>query len=150
MSPVTTARRHTTTPEQTFLIGQDIGARLADSLPDGVVVLLVGPLGAGKTVMAKGIALGLGISEQIISPTYTIVSEYVTGMRPLHHVDLYRIEGQDQLENLGLEDILRGNGIVVVEWGEKLALSDGGQRIRVSIALAADGGRDISIEGLPR
>ena len=100
--------------------------------------------------MAKGIALGLGISEQIVSPTYTIVSEYATGTRPLHHIDLYRIEGRDQLENLGLEDILRGNGIVVVEWGEKLAFSDGGQRICVTIALAADGGRDISIEGLPR
>ena len=150
MSTVAPARQHSTTPEETFSIGRDIGARLAVGSPDGVVVLLIGPLGAGKTVMAKGIALGLGISEQIISPTYTIVSEYATGARPLHHVDLYRIEGQDQLENLGLEDILGGNGIVVVEWGEKLALSDGGKRIRVSITLAADGGRDISIEGLPQ
>ena len=150
MSTIARTRRHSTTPEETFSIGQDIGARLAIGSPDGVVVLLIGPLGAGKTVLAKGIAQGLGISEQIISPTYTIVSEYATGMRPLHHVDLYRIEGQDQLENLGLEDILRGNGIVVVEWGEKLVVSESGQRIRVNIDLAADGGRDISIEGLPR
>ena len=150
MSTIARARRHSTTPEETVSIGRGIGARLAVGLPDGAVVLLIGALGAGKTVMAKGIALGLGISEQIVSPTYTIVSEYVTGTRPLHHIDLYRIERRDQLENLGLEDILRGNGIVVVEWGEKLALSDGGHRIRVSIDLAADGGRAISIEGLPQ
>jgi tRNA threonylcarbamoyladenosine biosynthesis protein TsaE len=73
---------------------------------------------------------------------------------PLHHVDLYRIEGADQMENLGLEDIVRGNGVVVVEWGEKLgpglvtAATDREPRIRVSIALAPDGGRDILVEDI--
>ncbi|MGA2481253.1 MAG: tRNA (adenosine(37)-N6)-threonylcarbamoyltransferase complex ATPase subunit type 1 TsaE, partial [Spirochaetia bacterium] len=106
----------------------------------------------GKTVLAKGIALGLGITEQVVSPTYTIVSEYTTGRRPLHHVDLYRIEGSEQLENLGLEDIMAGNGIVLIEWGEKLAAGPAAapDAARVHITLAADGGRDIVAEGLPR
>jgi tRNA threonylcarbamoyladenosine biosynthesis protein TsaE len=135
-------------------VGQSIGLRLAENCADGALVLLVGPLGAGKTVLAKGIARGLGVQEQIIGPTYTIVSEYGSGNVPLHHVDLYRIEGNEQMENLGLEDILRGTSIVVVEWGEKLspslaaAVSDHEPRVRVTIALAQDGGRDITVEDI--
>jgi tRNA threonylcarbamoyladenosine biosynthesis protein TsaE len=140
-------RLHTTSPEETIALGERIGERLSASSPEGAVLLLVGPLGAGKTVLAKGIARGLGITEHIISPTYTIVAEYATGKRLLHHVDLYRIEGREQLENLGLEDIMRGTGIVLVEWGEKLAPDV--DAARVSITLAGDGGRDILIERLP-
>jgi tRNA threonylcarbamoyladenosine biosynthesis protein TsaE len=142
---------HTTSPEETFAFGERIGARLRRAAPDGMVILLVGPLGAGKTVLAKGIAHGLGITEHVVSPTYTIVSEYTTGERPLHHVDLYRIEGAVQMENLGLEDIMGGSGIVLVEWGEKLDGTNAAptQAARVSIHLAADGGRDIAAEGLP-
>jgi tRNA threonylcarbamoyladenosine biosynthesis protein TsaE len=145
---------HSASPEETIALGARIGARIAENCADGALVLLVGPLGAGKTVLAKGIARGLGIEEQVISPTYTIVSEYGSGSVPLHHVDLYRIEGTEQMENLGLEDIVRGNGIVVVEWGEKLAPSlvtaatDREPRIRVTIALAPDGGRDITVEDI--
>jgi tRNA threonylcarbamoyladenosine biosynthesis protein TsaE len=148
------ARHHSASPEETIAVGESIGVRLAENCADGALVLLVGPLGAGKTVFAKGIARGLGIRDQIISPTYTIISEYGSGSVPLHHVDLYRIEGKEQLENLGLEDILRGNSIVVVEWGEKLppglaaAVADHQPRFRVSIALATDGGRDITVEDI--
>ena len=154
MSTVGPARHHSASPEETLALGARIGARIAEDCADGALVLLIGPLGAGKTVLAKGIARGLGIEEQIISPTYTIVSEYGSGRVPLHHVDLYRIEGTVQMENLGLEDIVRGNGVVVVEWGEKLepslvtAATDREPRIRVSIALAADGGRDITVEDI--
>ena len=91
----------------------------ADAARDGVVVLLEGPLGAGKTVLAKGVARALGITDPVISPTYTIISEYSAGAMRLYHVDLYRIEGREQMENLGLEDILRGNGVVLVEWGRR-------------------------------
>jgi tRNA threonylcarbamoyladenosine biosynthesis protein TsaE len=148
------ARHHSESPEETMALGARVGARIAGNCADGALVLLVGPLGAGKTVIAKGIARGLGIEEQIISPTYTIVSEYRSGTVPLHHVDLYRIEGTEQMENLGLEDIVRGNGVVVVEWGEKLAPSlvtaatEREPRIRVSIALSPDGGRDILVEDI--
>jgi tRNA threonylcarbamoyladenosine biosynthesis protein TsaE len=145
-------RIHSTSHEETLAFGEKIGARLCAGAPEGAVVLLIGPLGAGKTVLAKGIARGLGIIERVVSPTYTIVSEYTTGRRPLHHVDLYRIEGSGQLENLGLEDIMAGNGIVLIEWGEKLAASPGAAgpgAARVTITLSADGGRDILAEGIP-
>jgi tRNA threonylcarbamoyladenosine biosynthesis protein TsaE len=141
---------HSTSPDQTLAAGERLGARLASEFPDGAVVLLVGPLGAGKTVLAGGIARGLGIDERLVSPTYTIISEYRAGERVLHHVDLYRIEGRDQMENLGLDDILAGTGYVLVEWGEKiepsLSAPETGAHLRVTLSLAPDGGRDIFVE----
>jgi tRNA threonylcarbamoyladenosine biosynthesis protein TsaE len=146
MSRDCSERLHSTGPEETFAVGERLGARIADAAQDGAVVLLEGPLGAGKTVLAKGIARGLGVREQVISPTYTIISEYSAGASRLYHVDLYRIEGRDQMENLGLEDILRGNGVVIVEWGEKLEPGLAGAHTVVTIAIAPDGGRDILVE----
>jgi tRNA threonylcarbamoyladenosine biosynthesis protein TsaE len=141
---------HSTSPEQTLAAGERLGARLASEFPRGAVVLLVGPLGAGKTVLAGGIARGLGIDERLVSPTYTIISEYRAGARVLYHVDLYRIEGRDQMENLGLDDILAGTGYVLVEWGEKmepsLSAPEAGAHLRVTLSLAPDGGRDIVVE----
>jgi tRNA threonylcarbamoyladenosine biosynthesis protein TsaE len=139
-------RVHTTNPEETLAIGERLGARIADRSRDGAVVLLEGPLGAGKTVIAKGVARALGVREQVISPTYTIISEYSAGATRLYHVDLYRIEGREQMENLGLEDILAGPGIVLVEWGEKLPRGAAGAHTLVTISIAADGGRDILVE----
>ena len=122
---------------------------MAASYPRGVVVLLIGPLGAGKTVLAKGIAAGLGIEELVSSPTYTIISEYRSERLVVHHVDLYRVEGREQLENLGLEDLFGGGGYVLVEWGEKvegwLAAPGSGAHFRVTLSLAPDGGRDIVV-----
>lgn len=141
---------HSTSPDQTRAAGEKLGARLAAEFPRGAVVLLVGPLGAGKTVIAGGIARGLGVDERLVSPTYTIISEYRAGATMLHHVDLYRIEGRDQMENLGLEEILAGTGYVLIEWGEKiepaLAAPGSGAHLRVTLSLAPDGGRDITVE----
>ena len=136
------SRRHCASPDDTFALG----ARLGESLGPGSVVLLIGPLGAGKTVLAKGIARGLGIQEEISSPTYTIVSEYRREGAWLHHVDLYRIEGRDQMENLGLEDMLRGESVVVVEWGEKLEPWLMVPYTRITLAMTPEGGRDILVE----
>ena len=134
--------------EQTLEAGERLGALMAKEYPDGVAALLVGPLGAGKTVMAKGIAKGLGGQDPVISPTYTIISEYRGHAGTLHHVDLYRIEGRDQMENLGLEDILGGSGFVLVEWGEKLlpALAIPRPYLRVTLSMITNGERDIRTE----
>ncbi len=126
-----------------------IGERLAASAAAGTVILLVGPLGAGKTVMARGIGRGLGVDDEITSPTYTIVSEY-RGRVPFHHIDLFRVDGAVPLENLGLDDILWADGVSVVEWGEKLARLPGwpAERcIRVTMEIGADGARRIEIRG---
>jgi tRNA threonylcarbamoyladenosine biosynthesis protein TsaE len=141
-------------PDQTLELGQRIGASIAASCLapgfDGAVVILAGPLGAGKTVLAKGIARGLGISDALVSPTYTIVSEYRGGPVPLYHVDLYRIEGQVQLENLGLEDILRSPSVVLVEWGEKLESTLDGSWTRVTISLSDGDARTFVVEDVER
>lgn len=87
-------------------------------LAAGSVVALEGLLGAGKTTFVKGIAEALGIDEQITSPTFTIVSEYL-GVLPLYHIDLYRIGSSEEIELLGLEELVYGKGISVVEWADK-------------------------------
>jgi tRNA threonylcarbamoyladenosine biosynthesis protein TsaE len=151
-------RFHSTSTDDTLAFGEKLGAHVAALSAEGAIVLLVGPLGAGKTVLAKGIARSLGVPDPLISPTYTIIAEYRTGSVPLYHVDLYRIEGRDQMENLGLEDIFRGKAVVLVEWGEKLpaallpplgASVEQGLCMRVTIGMAADGGRDLLVEGIP-
>ncbi|HEY9595855.1 MAG TPA: tRNA (adenosine(37)-N6)-threonylcarbamoyltransferase complex ATPase subunit type 1 TsaE [Spirochaetia bacterium] len=143
-------RRHSTSAEETERIGELLAAHVVERFPDGTVLLLVGPLGAGKTVLARGIGRAIGVTEPVISPTYTIISEYHSGRMPLYHIDLYRIEGRDQMENLGLEDIMRGTGLVLIEWGEKLDPffpMDG--VLRVTIEIGSDGGRDITAREVP-
>lgn len=100
----------------TRALGEAIGA-LA---PPGLLVLLRGPLGAGKTTLAQGIAEGLGIVEAVISPTFVLVREHEgRGGRPgLWHADLYRVDGAREAAELGLEDGLAGGAVVVVEWPE--------------------------------
>lgn len=101
-------------PEQT----RALGVALAALLEPGDVVLLVGALGAGKTVLAKGIAVGLGVDEPVVSPTFTLAREY-EGRLPLLHADLYRLDHGDEIADLGVEDF--DGGIAVVEWGERAA-----------------------------
>ncbi len=99
---------------------QRFGCWLGRIIGAPAVILLNGDLGAGKTCMTQGIARGLGVSENeaVTSPTYTLMNQYA-GRLPLYHFDLYRLADRDELEELGLDDYLPGDGVAVVEWAER-------------------------------
>jgi tRNA threonylcarbamoyladenosine biosynthesis protein TsaE len=141
-------------PEETIAIGEDLALRL----PKGAVVALRGGLGAGKTCLTKGIARGLGITEEITSPTYTIISEYEApgafktegpGPFPLYHIDAYRLAGDDDFAALGGEEYLGGQGITVIEWSERIPASLPHDAVTVDIRIDPDERRCIEIQGLP-
>ena len=103
-------------PAETFAYGQSV----ADSLQPGAVLALRGDLGAGKTHFVKGIAAGLGASpDDVTSPTFTLVHEYVGGRLPVFHFDLYRLENADEVLRIGLDDYLAEDGVLVIEWADK-------------------------------
>lgn len=105
----------TSSPEQTWEIGQLLG-KLLDA---GDAVCLYGDLGAGKTNFTYGIARGLDVQEQYItSPTFTFVNEY-KGRIPLYHMDLYRLKGPDELENIGFDEYIESDGVTVIEWADR-------------------------------
>lgn len=96
------------------------GERLGGLLTPGDIVLLAGPLGAGKTCLARGVVRGLGAGEQATSPTFTLMNEYGGRNGPIFHCDLYRLENERELEDVGLEEILYDDGVGLVEWPERL------------------------------
>lgn len=102
---------------------RQLGIKLGRNLPGGIVVLLCGNLGAGKTTLVQGIGAGLGITDPIVSPTFTLINEYPEGRLPLYHFDLYRLS-PEEVEALHLETYWEGGefplGIVAIEWAEKL------------------------------
>ena len=102
----------TFSPEETKDLGQKIGT---EALP-GSVYTLIGDLGVGKTVFTQGIAEGLGITEPICSPTFTIVQVYEEGRMPFYHFDVYRIGDVEEMDEIGYEDCFYGQGICLVEW----------------------------------
>lgn len=105
----------THSPQQTRCIGQ----RLSHLLQPGDVVLLSGPLGAGKTQLAQGIGSGLGVTTPIRSPTFTLINEYDEGRIPFYHVDLYRLDGDAEVATIGLEELFEADdGVIVIEWPE--------------------------------
>jgi len=101
-------------PEQT----QRLGIRIGELALGGDIFLLVGSLGAGKTCLTQGIAWGLGINEYTLSPSFVIVRE-LHGRLPLYHIDLYRLDHIEEVEELGLDNYLYGKGVCVIEWAEK-------------------------------
>jgi len=102
---------------ETYELGRALGRRL----DGGELILLEGPLGIGKTVFARGVAAGLGIApEQVCSPSFTLVQEYSGGRAHMYHLDLYRIEGVEDMGTLGIEELLGSGAVVIVEWGERL------------------------------
>ena len=99
---------------------QALGQRLAKRLLPGDVIAYFGDLGAGKTALTRGIAQGLGVTDLVTSPTYTIVNEYLTGRIPLVHFDMYRLGSSDELFDIGWEDYLARGGVCAVEWSENV------------------------------
>ena len=96
-----------------------LGEKLASRLKAGDVVVLEGELGAGKSELARGIARGLGVTETVTSPSFTILNVYESGRCPLYHFDWYRLESEEELYELGMDEYLGGDGIAVIEWAER-------------------------------
>lgn len=131
----------TKTPEETIALGK----RLGSMLKKGDVVALQGTLAAGKTTITKGIALALGITEPVTSPTFTLISEYY-GSMTLYHMDVYRLDSTEDFINLGVEELLYGDGVCVVEWSEKVMNELPRSAILVRLAALEDGSREITID----
>lgn len=106
---------------------------LAEFLTPGMVLCLSGDLGAGKTTFTQALAGALGVDEPVTSPSFTIVHEYHSGRFPLYHMDVYRVEAADELEDFGFDDYFAGTALVVVEWGERVAELLPEHRIRMSL-----------------
>lgn len=110
-----------------------MGATLGRTAPDGALILLEGPLGAGKTTFAQGVGEGCGVRDPITSPTYNLILRYA-GNRPFTHVDLYRLEDASELDTLDLDDVLGGSGVTCVEWPELLGERHDPPWVRVGLA----------------
>ena len=132
----------TTSPEET----ERIGFRLAEALTPNTVLAFTGDLGAGKTAFTRGLAKGLGATERVTSPTYTIVNEYLSGRLPLFHFDMYRLSSGDELWDIGWEDYLVRGGVCAVEWSENVedALED---PVQICIEKLDECTRKITISG---
>jgi tRNA threonylcarbamoyladenosine biosynthesis protein TsaE len=99
-----------------------LGERIAGELKAGDILLLSGDLGAGKTHFVKGVARGFGVDESHVnSPTFTLIHEYKTGRLPVYHIDAYRLKSEQEAVEIGVEDVLFGDGICLVEWPERIA-----------------------------
>jgi tRNA threonylcarbamoyladenosine biosynthesis protein TsaE len=131
-----------TSEEQTL----QAGLRLAASLSPGDIVLLEGGLGAGKTVFARGTAVGLGVDpREVRSPTFTLVNVY-TGRLPVYHIDLYRMDRPQDLQELGLEEVLGTDGVALVEWPERLGPYAPRRAVRVRLRDQGGDLREIEID----
>ncbi len=104
-------------PEETFALGERMGR---ESMP-GQIFTLIGELGVGKTVFTQGVARGLGITEQVSSPTFNIVQIYEEGRMPFYHFDVYRIGDVEEMEEIGYEDYFYGDGLCLIEWADLIA-----------------------------
>lgn len=135
----------TNSPEET----EKIGAAVGKIIPAGTVLAYRGDLGAGKTAFTRGLARGLGFTEAVTSPTYTIVNEYLGGRLPLFHFDMYRLSSADDLFDIGWEDYLSRGGVCAVEWSEQVAdaLPEGTVYVTLTRHPEHDGWRSITVEG---
>ena len=132
-------------PEETFEVGRKIGM----NAKPGQIYTLTGDLGVGKTVFTQGVAAGLGITEPVNSPTFTIIQEYEDGRLPFYHFDVYRIGDLEEMEEIGYDDYFFGQGICLIEWEELIEEILPEKRIEVTIEKDLEKGfeyRKITIE----
>ena len=132
-------------PEETFEVGRKIGM----NAKPGQIYTLTGDLGVGKTVFTQGVAAGLGITEPVNSPTFTIIQEYEDGRLPFYHFDVYRIGDLEEMEEIGYDDYFFGQGICLIEWAELIEEILPEKRIEVTIEKDLEKGfeyRQITIE----
>jgi len=130
--------------EETIQLGKKIGSLLQP----GAIIAMEGNLAVGKTTITKGIAESLGIEEAITSPTFTLISEY-EGKMPLYHMDVYRLDSCEDFINLGVEDLMYGDGVSIIEWSERVREELPKSTITLRLEIRGDGGRDITLENWP-
>jgi tRNA threonylcarbamoyladenosine biosynthesis protein TsaE len=126
-------------PEETQRLGRNIGKLVQP----GDIILLSGPLGAGKTCLAQGVANGLGVKESPASPSYVLLREF-SGRLPLYHMDLYRLDFKE-IDDLGLNDYLYGRGVCVIEWAEKAEMLLPKECLIIKLSYAGESARNIEI-----
>ena len=131
---------HTQSEEDTIAAGE----KLAAELPPKAVVLLIGNLGSGKTTLAKGIVKGLGAAQpdEVSSPTFTLIHEYSPSV---YHIDLYRLDREDQVATLGLDEILDRTAVVLIEWGERFPRLMPEERIEIRLRATEENSREIEV-----
>lgn len=123
------------------------GAEFAKQLHAGDVIACRGGMGAGKTAFARGLARGLGLTDEVSSPTFALVQEYTQGNIPLYHFDMYRVSGFDELYSTGFFDYLDQGGILLIEWSENIEAALPDSTITLEIARIDDDTREITIKG---
>ncbi len=123
-----------------------LGERLAGVLRPGDTVLLTGDLGAGKSELARGVARGLGVTETVTSPSFTILNVYESGRVPFYHFDWYRLESEDELYELGMDEYLGGDGIAMVEWPERCRDAVPSDCLKLKLTVTGENSREITAE----
>lgn len=126
----------------------ELGKKIGSMLQPGAIIAMEGALAAGKTTITKGIAEALEIDESITSPTFTLISQY-EGRLPLYHMDVYRLDSSEDFINLGVEDLIYGEGVSIIEWSEKVKDELPVYTIVLRLELTDDGDRKITIENWP-
>lgn len=122
-------------PEETFELGKRLGA----ALEPGDVLVLTGDLGAGKTQLTKGIAAAMGVEDEVTSPTFALEAVHEGTRMPLYHFDLYRLHDAEELGDAGVWDVLGGDGVCVIEWGEQFSDELGDERLDVFVMRDEEG-----------